>query len=298
MESYTIGKVKFDDLLRISLTKEVFMKLPLIYKYVYTDNNFEMLLRSLKSIHGQPAERILDLISMTNNALVKQFGKRITQETAVVYYSSVLWEWFYLLAYYIHQFDNDPQWHENYLPHIHSFQIRQIALEEIKKGVALIDLFVAKRKRVLETQKQIQQAGSSKENESNDSKIREEYLIQITQLKTQLNIVQEENAALKKRIAELEKNNKSIHLSFIETNAKSPDSIKWAYADIEKAIVGPAEMAECIHDLQVQGMLKNQDRCGKLKRIKKIHDELQQTYGFDWTYDALRRALNRITAKK
>ena len=57
-------------------------------------------------------------------------------------------------------------------------------------------------------------------------------------------------------------------------------------------------MAECLHDLQVQGILKNQERGGKLKKIKKIYEELQQTYGFDWKYDALRRALNRKNAPK
>lgn len=290
MQKFTIGNITFDDLLCVSLKKEVFMKLPLIKKYVYSDNNFEMLLKSLTTIQDMPKERILDFISMTNDTLVKQFGQRITQESEVVYYSSVLWEWFYLLAYYIHRLDQDPQWKKNYLPHTKAFQIRAICIKETEKGEALIDQFIAKRQRVLETQKQLQQPAPIQWDDSNDSKAAE-YLAEIAQLREQL--------ALKDaRIAELEALLKHPHLSFIQTEGKHPDVINGVYREIQKATLGPAEMAECLHDLQVQGMLKNQDRGGKLKKIKKIYEELQQTYGFEWTYDALRRALNRKNAKK
>lgn len=290
MRNYTIGKIVFDDILCVSLKKEVFIKLPLIKKYVYSDNNFEMLLKSLTTIQGMPEERILDFISLTNDAIVKQFGQRITQETETVYYSSVLWEWFYLLAYYVHQLDQDPQWLENYLPHTKGFQIRNICIEETKKGEALIDQFIAKRKRVLETQKQIQQPAALQSDNPNDTNA-EEHLSQIAQLQQQL-------AQKDARIKELEALLNHPHLSFIQTEGKHPDAINGVYREVQKATVGPAEMAECLHDLQVQGILKNQERGGKLKKIKKIYEELQQTYGFDWKYDALRRALNRKNAPK
>lgn len=290
MRNYTIGKIVFDDILCVSLKKEVFIKLPLIKKYVYSDNNFEMLLKSLTTIQGMPEERILDFISLTNDAIVKQFGQRITQETETVYYSSVLWEWFYLLAYYVHQLDQDPQWLENYLPHTKGFQIRNICIEETKKGEALIDQFIAKRKRVLETQKQIQQPAALQSDNPNDTNA-EEHLSQIAQLQQQL-------AQKDARIKELEALLNHPHLSFIQTEGKHPDAINGVYREIQKTTVGPAEMAECLHDLQVQGMLKNQERYGKLKKIKKIHEELQKNYGFEWSYDALRRALSRKTTKK
>lgn len=298
MRNYTIGKIVFDDILCVSLKKEVFIKLPLIKKYVYSDNNFEMLLKSLTTIQGMPEERILDFISLTNDAIVKQFGQRITQETETVYYSSVLWEWFYLLAYYVHQLDQDPQWLENYLPHTKGFQIRNICIEETKKGEALIDQFIAKRKRVLETQQNLQQPRASKEESLKESKAIEEYISQNTILKDRINELEKENATLKARVAELESQIKQPYLSFIQTEGKHPDAINGVYREIQKNTVGPAEMAECLHDLQVQGMLKNQERYGKLKKIKKIHEELQKTYGFEWSYDALRRALSRKTTKK
>lgn len=157
MQKFTIGNITFDDLLCVSLKKEVFMKLPLIKKYVYNEEYFDMQLKSLKFVHDQPTERILDSISATNNEIVKHFGNKITQEKETLYYSSVLWEWFYLLAYYIHQLDNDPLWQENFLPHAKAFQIRPIAIKETEDGEKLINQFIDKRKRVLETQKQLQQ---------------------------------------------------------------------------------------------------------------------------------------------
>ena len=126
----------------------------------------------------------------------------------------------------------------------------------------------------------------------------QEVVSQINQLKEQLTQKEEENKKLKDRIQELEEQLNVVHLSFIETEGKNPDVIKCVYIDIKKATVGPAEMAECIHDLHIRGLLKNQERHEKLKNIKKIHKELQDTYHFEWTYDAFRRALKRKTTKK
>ena len=142
--------IELDEIARASLKKEVFNKLHLIKKYVYKDENFAMLIKSLDAIHRQSEDRVLDFISFTNDELVKRFGKRIPQETAIVYYSSVLWEWFYLIAYYIHKQDNDPLWREYFLPHIKSFQIRSIVVEETEKGEKLIDEYIARRGKVLE----------------------------------------------------------------------------------------------------------------------------------------------------
>lgn len=126
----------------------------------------------------------------------------------------------------------------------------------------------------------------------------QEVFSQINRLKEQLTQKEEENQKLLGRIQELEAQLNIVHLSFIETEGKNPDVIKCVYIDIKKATASPAEMAECIHDLQIRGLLKNQERYKKLKNLTKIHKELQETYHFEWTCDALRRALNRKTAKK
>ena len=293
MQRYSIGNIEFDELLCVSLKKEVFLKLPLIKKYVYCDEYFEMLLKSLKLVHEKPTGRILDSISAANDLLVKDFGNRINQETEVVYYSSVLWEWFCLLAYYIHQLDNDPQWLENYLPHAKAFQIRPIAIKETQKGEILINKFIEKRKRVLETQKQLQQPDSPKDENRIAPQAVAEYNAQIEAFKAKIAELETENTALKARIAELESQSKLPHLTFIQTEGKSPNDIRWAYEDLKKAAESPAKMALCLVDLQHKDMLKGQDRFGKLKRIKDIHKELKDTYGFTWTYSALCTALRR-----
>lgn len=198
MQTFIIGNIKFDNLLCVSLKKEVFLKLPLIKKYVYNEDYYNMLLESLKCIHEQSPERILDSISTANDVMAKQFGQKITQETSVLYYSSILWEWFYLLAYYIHQLDNDPLWKENYLPHTKAFQIRSLAIEETKKGEKLINQFIAKRQRVLETQKKIQQQAAIPGDDS------------IATLEAKIAVLESENTSLKARIAELEKKEATV----------------------------------------------------------------------------------------
>ena len=194
-----MDNIVFDELERISLKKEVFLKLSLIRKYVYSEDNFKKLIKRLNDIHSQPIERILDAISWTNNDLVAEYGQRIKEEPTLVYYSSVLWEWLYLLAYYIHSVDEDPLWLENFLPHMREFQIRQVAIDEMKKGELLIDQYIDRREKVLETQEQLGQSVSER-----------------TQLLTRIHDYEKLVAQKDLRIKELEeqlKNNQSTSVS-------------------------------------------------------------------------------------
>ena len=290
-------EIKFDDLERVSLKKEVFLKLPLLRKYVYSEENFERLIRYLHDIHLQQADRILDAISYVNDELVKKFGQRISSEPEPLYYSSLLWEWIYLLAYYLHQIDLDPLWIENFLPHMKKFQIRPAALNEMNQGEKLINEYIDIRLKVLETQRKIDNPTAETCSQQTTDVETQQLSERFAELEQQLADKDAEIERLNARIKELEEQLNVVHLSFIETEGKNPDSIKWAYNDIKKAIGSPAEMAECLHRLQVQGMLKNQERYGKLKKIKKIYDELEETYHFEWTYPALCRALTRLKTK-
>ena len=83
-------------------------------------------------------------------------------------------------------------------------------------------------------------------------------------------------------------------MSFIETNGKDEQNIRWAYEDIFKAIGSPASMAECLCNLQTLGMLRGQQRTGKIKNIKGLFNEMQEAYGFTWTYDALAHAIKKL----
>ncbi len=100
------------------------------------------------------------------------------------------------------------------------------------------------------------------------------------------------------RIKELEALLAHPHLSFIETEGKSPQKIQWAYEDIANSIKRPSTMAVCLLDLQIKDMLKGQDRYGDLENIKAIYEELKEIYGFTWTYAALCKAINKAKAKK
>ena len=93
-------------------------------------------------------------------------------------------------------------------------------------------------------------------------------------------------------IAELKKP-KALRISFVETNGKEEKNIRWAYDDIFKAIGSPASMADCLCNLQTLGMLRGQQRLGKIKNIKGLFTEMQEAYGFTWTYDALAHAIKK-----
>lgn len=177
--------IVFDELERASLKKEVFLMLPLLRKYVYSEDNFDRLIRYLHDIHLQPTDRVLDAISYVNDELVRRFGQRITQEPEKLYYSSLLWEWIYLLAYYLHQVDQNPLWIENFLPHMKHFQIRHAAKNEMDLGEKLIDQYIDLRLQVLETQRRIDNRiteTSSEQDTSSEAK----YLARIAELEQQL----------------------------------------------------------------------------------------------------------------
>ena len=185
-----LEKIEFDELERVSLKKEVFLKLPLLRKYVYNEEYFTMLIAYLDDIHQQPMERIIDAISYVNNDLVDHYGQRITSEREPLYYSSLLWEWIYLLAYYLHQLDDDPQWHENFLPHMKQFQIRPAAISEMDKGEKLIDQYIDKRYRVMETQQRLD--NHTADTNSQQTTFREaQYLARIAELEARIKELEE-----------------------------------------------------------------------------------------------------------
>ena len=185
-----MAEIEFDELERVSLKKEVFLKLPLLRKYVYSEENYNRLIKYLHDIHLQHTERILDAISYVNDVLVNQFGQRITQETERLYYSSLLWEWFYLLAYYLHQIDDDPQWKENFLPHIKNFQIRPAALNEMEQGERLIDQYLDARWRVMETQQRLDTKTSEINSQQTTSR-EAQYLARIAELEARIKELEE-----------------------------------------------------------------------------------------------------------
>lgn len=126
---------------------------------------------------------------------------------------------------------------------------------------------------------------------SSEDPATEKLRTQITQLQQQLEIKEA-------RIKELEALLEHPHLSFIETERKSPQDIQWAYQDIGDGVKKPATMAACLRDLQIKEMLKGQTQYGDLENIKAIFEELKEKYAVKWTYAALCRAINREKNKR
>lgn len=182
--------IQFDEYERASLKKEVFLKLPLLRRYVYSDENFEMLIKYLNNMHNQPMDRVLDVISFTNDALVKRFGQSIPSEKEPLYYSSLLWEWIYLLAYYLHQIDYDTQWIENFLPHMKKFQIRPAALNEMEQGEKLLDQYIDLRVQVLETQQRLDNHTADTNSQQTTSR-EAQHLARIAELEARIKELEE-----------------------------------------------------------------------------------------------------------
>lgn len=229
-------KIEFDELERISLKKEVFLKLPLLRKYVYSEDNFKMLITYLNDIHQQPTERIMDAISYTNEVLVRQFGQRITQEAEKLFYSSLLWEWIYLLAYYRHRIDLDPLWIENFLPHMKQFQIRPAAKNEMEQGEKLINQYIDVRLQVLETQRKMNEIIAETHSEQ-DMSTEAKYLARIAELEQQLAECQKATATdgpTEKQLEETftypfrQKQSYSQMLDCLIKEAKKTTDIQWA----------------------------------------------------------------------
>lgn len=227
-------------------------------------------------------------------------SKRYNSEVTIIYESqhrsfklyNLLWGRMCVTAYFFYH--NDPFWKTVGLREMRALNDIPLIQNDLDIAIQRIDAYYEKIARVKLTNYPTLSVHVEREPSTTDTQQSE----RIAELEQQLAQKDEEIARLNTRIQELEEQLNVVHLSFIETEGKNPDVIKCVYIDIKKATVGPAEMAECIHDLHIRGLLKNQERHEKLKNIKKIHKELQDTYHFEWTYDAFRRALKRKTTKK
>ena len=205
---------------------------------------------------------------------------------------NLLWGRMCVTAYFFYH--DDPFWKNIALREMRELNDIPPIQEDLNIAIQKIDTYYEKIARI----KLTTQLSAINEVEEQTTSVNTQQSTRIAELEKLLSLKDDEISKLKAYITELESQLNIEHLSFIQTDGKHPDVIKCAYRDIKKATVGAAEMATCIHNLQVEGMLKNQEKYGKLKRIKKIYNEMQEVYHFEWTYDALRRALIRVTKKK
>ena len=229
-----------------------------------------------------PKERLLDAIIFERQLIASNYAKSLPGVTPIVYYSNVMWEYVYTLAYYLN--NNSTIWRKHLLPRMKELARNSAIKEDMNKAEKLVDQYIERRIAFeMDLDTYTEQPDNSNE---------------INQLNQQITNLQQQLAQKDARIAELEAMFNHPHLSFIETEGKSPQDIQWAYQDVTKFIKKPASMATCLLTLQPKGMLKGQERYGDLDNIKAIHQELQENYGITWTYAALCRAINRAKAKK
>ena len=264
-----------------SLSVEVFGHLIFARNFNPSMDVLNKVLEHYNTIIACPQERLLDTIIFERQVIASTYGSSIPGVSPTVYFSNVMWEYVYTLAYYLN--NNSTIWRTHLLPRMKELARNNVIKEDMNKAEKLVDQYIDRRIAFEMDLDNIEQPDNS------DA---------INQLNLQIAQLQEQLAQKDARIAELEALLDHPHLTFIQTDGKSPQSIQWAYQDIEKFIKKPATMAVCILGLQPQGMLKGQERYGDLDNIKAIHDELKEKYGIKWTYAAFCRAIKREKGKK
>ena len=267
-----------------SLSFEVFH--PLFYAKCY-EPSLEVLGRAVEhynTIIDCPSERLLDTIIFERQVIAKAYGKSIPNVSPTVYFSNVMWEYVYIIAYYLNR--DSTIWKTHLFPRMRELARHPSVSEDMKKGEKLVDAYIERRK-AFETD--LGNFDEQSENSENNE--------EIAKLKKQITELQEQIAAKDAEIAEL-KRPKPLRMSFVETNGKEDQKIEWAFEDVFKAIDSPAMMAECLVNLQILGMLRGQQRTGKIKNVKAMYKEIKDTYGVSWTYDALAHAILRIKKPK
>lgn len=308
MEIIKLDNAELDALKVDVLVKLPFIKMGIPLEYLKIAHDF------VNQLASSNPQRWLDNVSAAYQQICSKTTSTIPNVSPVLHYSELLWVYVCIMSYYLYA--HDDVWRNHVLAKMESKLHHTVLKDELQQAkqmidkedekyhTFLIDLHAAESEEkgvVVEDNKisELRQKLTERDSEIDNLNTRISELEALTkEQKQQLAEKDSEIESLNAHIKELEEQLNVVHLSFIETEGKNPEVIKCVYIDIKKASVGPAEMAECIHDLHIRGLLKNQDRYQKLKNIKKIHKELQDTYHFEWTYDAFRRALKRKTTKK
>lgn len=281
---------EMDVLEQESLRVEVFNHLVFARQVEPSADVLNKMLEIYNAMTQCPVGRMLDGIDYYRQEIARNYGRRVPDVSPTIYYSNVMWEYLYVLSYYFNY--DDYHWKKHFLPRMKELARNNIIKDDMTKAEKLVNDYINKR---VDLEMDLETNHLDTQQDTEEIKKLQQ---QITSIQEQLaqkdTIIAEKDA----RIKELEALLEHPHLSFIQTEGKSPQSIQWAYQDIEKAIKKPATMAACLKDLQIKGMLKGQERYGDLDNIKAMHVELKEKYGIKWTYAALCRALNREMTKK
>lgn len=275
---------ELDALEHESLRVEVFYHLAFSKKLEPSADVINKVLETYNAMTQCPTERMLDSIDYYRQSIAKKYGHKIPDITPTVYFSNVMWEYLYVLSYYLNH--NDYYWKKHFLPRMKELARNNTVKDDMAKAEKLVDAYINKR---IELERDLD---THYADLPEDTKEIEKLHQQIKELQEQLAQKEAVIAEKEAKIKELETPN-AQRLSFVKIEGRQPQEVNNVLEDVYKAIGSPAEMADCLIALQAQNFLKNQERYGKIKRIKKIHDELKKAYHITWTYEALVRAINR-----
>lgn len=273
------------DVIKIEIIEKLpFLRIGLSYNFM------EDALTVVNGIASSNQTRWLDNVTSAHKQLCDQLPQEVPNVAPYMQKSDLLWAYVCVLSFYLYA--DEDIWRKHVLPRMEGKLHHPRLRDEIQEAKKLINAEQEKYLSLIADINNLVRQTEPPALADTQSSAREAELKQLLAQKDA------EIEKLKSRIKELEAQLNVVHLSFIQTEGKNPDVIKCVYIDLRKATVGPAEMAECLHDLKIRSLIKNQEPYKKLNNIKKIHKELQETYHFEWTYDALRRALSRKSTKK
>lgn len=137
-------QIEMDELEIQSLSGEVFMHLTYARYYKPDAAVLKEILAIYNSIINYPKNRLLDSIAMVRQQIAAKYGKvmQVINNTTL-YYSNLVWEYIYTLAYYLNH--NDSLWKKHLLPRMKEYAHHPYVKKDMEIAEALVDKYIAQR---------------------------------------------------------------------------------------------------------------------------------------------------------
>ena len=126
-----------------SLSVEVFGHLIFARNFNPSMDVLNKVLEHYNTIIACPQERLLDTIIFERQVIASTYGSSIPGVSPTVYFSNVMWEYVYTLAYYLN--NNSTIWRTHLLPRMKELARNNVIKEDINKAEKLVDQYIDRR---------------------------------------------------------------------------------------------------------------------------------------------------------
>ena len=134
---------KLDTYEKHSLSLEVFSNLIFAKSYRPTIEVIDKTLDCYNSIIQCPKERLLDMIVFERQNIIRNYNGVIGGFAPTLYFSDIMWEYVYTLAYYLNH--NSSLWKTHLLPRMKELTRVAAIKDDLKKAEELVDEYIDRR---------------------------------------------------------------------------------------------------------------------------------------------------------